>query len=130
MKETKEALGFYANLNVDHRANLFIVSAILNGHPVRVLVDTGASISFIAAHFLPKLSIDLNQLSSAEDGMVVSLGDSSKSPVSRKLEGAEFVIGKHSSSTDFYLLSLPRGFDVVIGLDWMTKYDVQLSITA
>ena len=110
MKETKEALGFHANLDIDHKKNLFIVDALLNGVPVRVLVDTGASISFIAAHFLNKLGTDSHQLSPAEDGMMVSLGDSSKSSVSKKLLGAEFVIGKHSSSTDFYLLTLPRGW--------------------
>jgi hypothetical protein len=39
------------------------------------------------------MGIDVDQLPKAENGMIVSLGDNSKSSVSRKYEDSEFVIG-------------------------------------
>ena len=115
-----------ATADFNKHSTSFIVEGVLNGHTVRILVDTGASICFIAAHWLTTVGIDNDQLPAAEAGLTVRLGDSSTSLVNRTLKDADLTLGNHSSRWDFHVLTLPRGFDAVLGMDFMARYDVTL----
>lgn len=114
-------------ITAEHQT-MFIVEAVLEGHLIRLLVDTGASISFVADHWLKAVNISNDKLVATESDMVVRLGDASTSPVNRVLEQAEFVLAGFSTETDFHVLALPTGFDAVLGLDYMDKYQVVLDV--
>ena len=60
-----EVLGLPAS--PDLRDSLFfIVEGVLNGRKVRILCDTGASISFVANHFVEKFGFEVCTLSHEE----------------------------------------------------------------
>ena len=49
--------------------------------------------------------------------------------MNRVLEQAEFVLAGFSTETDLHVLALPKGFDAVLGLDYMMdKYQVVLDV--
>lgn len=50
------------------------VSIEIYGHPIRALVDTGASISCVAASVLARLGIDRNELQSMDATDAVAVG--------------------------------------------------------
>ena len=75
---------------------------------------------------MEKFGFEVCTLSHEEKGLTVRLGDNSTSPIDRRIVQQEFDIGGHHSRENFYVLSLPSGFDVVLGMDYMVKHDVLL----
>ena len=70
-----EALGLPASPDLRDSVDslFFIVEGVLNGRNVRILCDTGASISFVANHFVKKFGFDVCTLSQEEKGLTVRL---------------------------------------------------------
>ena len=125
IKELLEVLGLPATLGTANDL-FFIVEGVLLGRRVRILCDTRASISFVADHFVKRYDLEARSIPKEDEGLTVRLGNDSTSPIDRYLNLADFVIGGHQSKQDFYVLHLPKSFDIVLGMDFMVKYHVSL----
>src|SRR3954463_8238480 len=90
----------------------------LNSFPALVLFDTGASHSFISRAFVDKNGIPTENIgcpikvSSPDGEMIVSLG----------CRGLVIESGKYKFPVSFIILD-SRGLDVILGMNWMTKYE-------
>ena len=102
VSEIVEALGLPASPAL-RDSLFFIVEGVLNGKRVRILCDTGASISFIANHFVQKFGFKVCTLPQEEEGLTVRLGDNSTSPINRRIVQQEFNLGGHHSKENFYV---------------------------
>ena len=107
----------------------FLVRVTINGEKLCVLYDTGASLCF-ARPGLSMLS-DPNVVSESKDkslatgGLQIRLGDDSLATTG----GCKFLtysIGKHKHDWDYHVMDLPRGIDLIIGMDFMKYHDVTL----
>ena len=72
-KDVLEVLALPLDQTTTTHQTMFIVEAVLEGHLVRLLVDTGASISFVAQHWLESVNIPDDKLSATESGIAFGM---------------------------------------------------------
>ncbi|KAI3759605.1 hypothetical protein L6452_07536 [Arctium lappa] len=106
------------------RASTDVVSGIflINSVPARILFDTGASFSFVSELFRQKISIPNTSL---EDALVVEIADGSQVLIHEVLKQCTLCIEGREFSIDL-LLMLIGGFDVVVGMDWLTNNHAEI----
>ena len=107
----------------------FLVRVTVNGEKLCILYDSGASLCFAR----PGLSMltDPDSCSESTDeslksgGLQIRLGDDSLATTGGcKL--LNYTIGKHKHDWDYHVMDLPRGIDLIIGMDFMKYHDVSL----
>ena len=103
------------------KPNPIIEELMINSHPALVLFDIEATHSFISKAFVSKNNIPTRgvkrpiRVSSTEG----------KTPANTVCQNMTLDIGTHNFPTDMFVLEL-QGFDIIIGKDWMSKYDGQI----
>ena len=95
-----------------------VVEGIISvlGHPVRALMDSGASHSFVSGSFASTLNQSLQPLES--DMVVVTLGGEELLSSQWFLEIAVEVLGR-CLPADLRVLKM-HDFDVIFGMDWLS----------
>lgn len=101
------------------------VSIEIYGHPIRALVDTGASISCVAASVLARLGIDRNELQSMGATDAVAVGGEK-----------HHSLGALSLPVSFENITIPHTFQVyekfqhpvILGLDFLTNNKAVLDV--
>ena len=58
-------------------------------------------------------------------GLQIRLGDDSLASTGGRMF-LKFTIGKHKHDWDYHVMDLPRGIDIIIGMDFMKHHDVSL----
>ncbi|MQL93068.1 hypothetical protein Taro_025703 [Colocasia esculenta] len=91
----------------------------LHSQHVFVLIDTGASYSFISTTFAATLPIKPIPLKS-KINVASPLGSESK--LTHYLPKSETIIGGHNLSADLICLDM-KGYDAILGVDWLIEYD-------
>ncbi|KAI3684129.1 hypothetical protein L6452_33348 [Arctium lappa] len=101
------------------RASADVVSGtfLINFVPARILFDTGASFSFVSELFRQKIAMPTTSL---EDALVVEIADGSQVLIHEVLRQCTLSIEGREFSIDL-LPMLIGGFDVVIGMDWLSS---------
>ncbi|KAI3718153.1 hypothetical protein L6452_19006 [Arctium lappa] len=101
------------------RASANVVSGtfLINSVPARILFDTGASFSFVSELFRQKIAMPTTSL---EDALVVEIADGSQVLIHEVLRQCTLSIEGREFSIDL-LPMLIGGFDVVIGMDWLSN---------
>src|SRR4051812_1818754 len=84
----------------------------------RVLIDTGASHSFISYAFCKTLGLRLDRL---YEPLEVSTPVSGVAVLTDICRGYDLEITRHKLSFDFILLR-KTDFDVIIGMDWLIEF--------
>ncbi|XP_058180087.1 uncharacterized protein LOC131298627 [Rhododendron vialii] len=84
----------------------------------RVLFDSGASHSFIAASFVCALELDTENLDSP---LFVETPLRGKSSLNRICMGCELIICDRRFDFDFIVLNM-SGFDLILGMDWLSTF--------
>ena len=97
----------------------FIVIGSIGNQRVRILVDTGATISFISSTLVPTLTpkpeVKTSELS-------VVLGNNETQDTDHYVD-VPLTIHNCSLPASLHLLQLPTAFDVIAGLDWLSHHD-------
>ncbi|KAK1375434.1 CCHC-type domain-containing protein [Heracleum sosnowskyi] len=95
---------------------------LVNSVSAKVLIDSGATKSFISETFVRKLNCLMEPLSGV---LSVEIANQDRIPVSSYCPRCEIeILGNH-----FYadLLTFKLGeFDVILGMDWLTDYDARI----
>ena len=83
----------------------------------RVLVDTGASHSFIAKSFSTGLRLETDTL---DPPLYVDTPIGGRVLLDRVCRGCDLTIGKRTFVFDFTVLDM-MAFDVILGMDWLSS---------
>ena len=86
----------------------------------RVLIDTGASHSFIAASVVIELGLEVETL---EEPLYVSSPLGIRARVEMICRGCELEISGTLLTVDLRIMDMSE-FDVILGMDWLTAYRV------
>ena len=102
----------------------FLIAGSINDRRVRILVDTGATISFIKSNLVPLLTPS-PKVEKSELAVVLGNGET---------QDTDFFIdvdlrAKHCKfDANLHLLELPDAFDVIVGLDWLSRHDCHVRV--
>ena len=83
-----------------------------------VLVDSGATHSFISQEFIERVGIKMRP---TECSMVVSLPTGDSLIANRVYRGSKVTIASHEFEADLIVLDI-HDFDIILGMDWLAKY--------
>nr|GEV06930.1 putative reverse transcriptase domain-containing protein [Tanacetum cinerariifolium] len=99
-------------------SNIITGTFLLNNRYASILFDTGADRSFVSTTFSALIDITRTTLENHYD---VELADGKIIGVNTIIRG--FTLNFMNHSFNIYLMPIPLGsFDVIIGMDWLTKY--------
>ena len=100
----------------------FLVRVVLAGLIAIALADTGAGLSFISSSFVRKHSLQTSNLSE-DECFNVRLGNGTTVPVDQVIHIENLDMDNNSFSQKFFVLNLPSGIDLVLGMDFFTAND-------
>jgi hypothetical protein len=95
----------------------------LHHHPAIILLDSGATHSFISTRFGTKIDLDFYPTNGTY--MITTPGGRIAS--NQICRGVPIQLGSTLIRTDLILLNL-EGMDILLGMDWMTRHRVSLDI--
>ncbi|KAL8146858.1 hypothetical protein AgCh_004549 [Apium graveolens] len=95
---------------------------LMNNVEAKVLIDSGATRSFISKTFVDKLKCDKMTLNEVID---VVIANQEKIPVSQFCPKCEIDISGHKFLADLILLTLWE-FDIILGMHWLGKNNAQI----
>jgi hypothetical protein len=111
------------NRQADHQASMVEVEGMLNNQPISILIDPGASLSYVS----PKLvEICKLQKEKFEKAWLVQLAIGTKRKVTNLVKGCEISMNGFKTQEDLNILHL-GSYDVLISMDWLEKYKVILN---
>ncbi|KAK3286468.1 hypothetical protein CYMTET_5970 [Cymbomonas tetramitiformis] len=95
---------------------LLLYKGKVYGQSTHILVDPGATSSFIDRQFAAQLGIAPTDSSSFS----VGLAGGSQLPCTSYLPKATFSLGKYKDTEDFYIIDM-KPFTVILGQDWLER---------
>src|SRR6266498_3451154 len=93
----------------------------VKGHPVKAIVDSGASVSIITLPIVKQLRL---QMSSADGSNIVAV-DQVKRKVIGFIRGAPLAIADARVPVDLMVIDAPRAA-LLVGTDWLRRYSADL----
>ena len=122
--ETRTQARFYVVTQQDENAALDVVTGIIYilDHDAYTLVDPGATHSFASRSFLDRFQIETQPLGGR---MRVSLIARDPLLSDRVVRDSRVLIRGQEFPTDLVALDI-RDFDVVLGMDWLSRYRATL----
>ncbi|GKC73830.1 putative reverse transcriptase domain-containing protein [Tanacetum coccineum] len=94
----------------------------LNDHFATVLFDSGADFSFISTKFAPLLNVKPSIVS---PGYIIEVANGKKEEVDRIIRDCKLELG--NSLFTIFLIPLGHGsFDVIVGMDWLSKNKAEI----
>jgi len=101
----------------------FIVHSVINGHKVRLLVDTGATTEYIDEKFAREIGVDVTTCSPRS----VRLGNNTISVIDKKVNTTLRCGNDFSAAVSFYVMrQLPVGIDALIGMRFLNMHNIWL----
>ena len=98
---------------------LLKLNGFINSHPAVILLDSGASGSFVSSSFVSSHGIVADVL--AEPG-IITLADGHQQQTGSIMQSAKVRIGSYADSLVLAVIPLP-GYDAIIGMNWLTRYN-------
>ena len=83
-----------------------------------VLVDSGATHSFISREFIERVGIEIRP---TECSMIVSLPTGNSLIANRVYRGSKVTIANHEFEADLIVFDI-HDFDIILGMDWLAKH--------
>ncbi len=93
----------------------------VKGHPVKAIVDSGASVSIITLPIVKQLRL---QMSPADGSSIVAV-DQAKKKVLGFIRGAPLAIADARVPVDLMVIDAPRAA-LLVGTDWLRRYSADL----
>ena len=103
----------------------FVVRATLGGDHVDTLIDTGATMTLIKPEIAQRMCAAKQVTIENCDNISVQLADSSLCVINQYII-ARLCISDITTECKLFLMSLPPGYDVLLGMDWLQDNDVWL----
>nr|GFA74370.1 reverse transcriptase domain-containing protein [Tanacetum cinerariifolium] len=108
--------------NVHQDPNVVTGTFLLNHRPARTFFDSGADRSFVSISFaymlnIPSVTLDTTYNIETADGNLVS--------TNTVIQGCTLTLLNQPFETDLMPIKL-GSFDVVIGMDWLSKYHAKI----
>ncbi|XP_021974811.1 uncharacterized protein LOC110869916 [Helianthus annuus] len=95
---------------------------LINNHYAFVQFDTGADLSFVSKNFEPFLC---SQASKPDKKYSIELANGKLIETSEVMHGCSIRLNDHSFSIDLLLVEL-GSFNVVVGMDWLSKNKAEI----
>ena len=105
----------------------FVVKTTCNGEWTRTLIDTGATVCFVSKLHAVKIIDNSNGtvVKSTDANLSVRLGNNSRTCVSEYITCTIRESDKESVVV-LYIMQLPQGIDIILGLNWQAAMNVLL----
>ncbi|KAJ9530991.1 hypothetical protein QJQ45_001002 [Haematococcus lacustris] len=103
--------------SADQRADLLIFAGTFHKHPVRILIDGGASASFIDEDFCNRFDI---QAASKHDPDMIRLADGHQQQSTAMIPNARFRMASYKGVQTLHCTTL-HGFDIILGKPWLAE---------
>ena len=94
----------------------------VNSVKAKVLIDSGATRSFISERFLDKLQCEIKPL---ERTLVIEVANQDRVPVDQVCPNCKIEIGGYLFHADLIPFKMGE-FDVILGMDWLVDCDAQI----
>ncbi|KAI3825383.1 hypothetical protein L1987_06866 [Smallanthus sonchifolius] len=94
----------------------------INNHYASVLFDTGADMSFVSNDFKSLLGIKASKL---DQSYTIELANGKLIKIEEVIQGCTLGLKNHTFSIDLLPVDL-GSFDVVIGMDWLSKNHAEI----
>ena len=124
-KDDNKAKGRAFQMTVDQAKDADDVvngTFLVNSQLANVLFDSGANRTFVSASFGLKLGKQLSKLASA---LQVEIADGKLSTIRKSYRNCDIEIEGKSFPIQLLPITL-GGFDIVIGMDWLNKFDAHI----
>nr|GEX13817.1 reverse transcriptase domain-containing protein [Tanacetum cinerariifolium] len=114
----------YVQRNKNAHQNLDVVTGtfLLNQHLARVLFDSGADKSFVSISLASMLNIPPITLDTTYD---IEMADGNLVGTNTVIQGCTLILLNQPFKIEIMLIKL-GSFDVVIGMDWLSKYHAKI----
>ena len=93
------------------------VQGMIQNHSVSILIDPGASLSYVSPSIVEKCNLSLKKL---EKSWLVQLATRTKRKVVNYVENYNFLVSHFETQVKLNVLPL-GSYDVLIGVDWLKK---------
>ncbi|GJZ83793.1 putative reverse transcriptase domain-containing protein [Tanacetum coccineum] len=108
--------------NAHQDPNIVTGTFLLNQHQARVLFDSGADKSFVSISLAYMLNIPPITLDTTYD---IEMADGNLVGTNTVIQGCTLILLNQPFKIDLMLIKL-GSFDVVIGMDWLSKYHARI----
>ncbi|GJT71547.1 reverse transcriptase domain-containing protein [Tanacetum coccineum] len=108
--------------NAHQNPNVVMGMFLLNQHLARVLFDSGADKSFVSISLASKLNISPIKI---DTFYYIEMADGNLISTNTVIQGAILTLLNQPFKIDLMLIKL-GSFDVVIGIDWLSKYHARI----
>ncbi|GKD01614.1 putative reverse transcriptase domain-containing protein, partial [Tanacetum coccineum] len=108
--------------NAHQDPNVVMGMFLLNQHLARVLFDSGADKSFVSISLTSKLNIPPITIDTFYD---IEMADGNLVSINTVIQGATLTLLNQPFKIDLMLIK-SGSFDVVIGMDWLSKYHARI----
>ena len=96
------------------RSKTMKIEGILEGLPILLLIDSGASHNYITKELVTSLGLTITDTRE----FAVTLGDGSKKISRGQCEGLQITVGQNQIFIDAFVLEI-GGIDVILGMEWL-----------
>ena len=94
----------------------------INSIPAKVLIDSGATKSFVSLNFVGELQ---NKVQPLEEALIIETANQDRVLVNQVYPNCKMEIVGHRFSANLIPFRLGE-FDVILGMDWLTNYESQI----
>jgi hypothetical protein len=101
---------------MDSQSSALTHEGKLGDHPVKILIDSGATSNFVSQQWVERHQVKLLQVASG--GPQVELADGRIHHCSSVLKRQTCLIGEHTSKVNAYVFPL-KTFDLILGMPWL-----------
>lgn len=105
------------NRQAKHQATMVEMEGNISDLPVSVLIDPGASLSYISPNIVEKCNLKTKKF---QHSWLVQLATGTKRKVTHKLPRTEIQINEFRTEVNLNILPL-GSYDLLIGMDWLEK---------
>jgi len=111
------------NRQADHQTSMVEVEGMIKDKPVSILIDPGASLSYVSPSIAENCELRLNTF---KKPWMVQLATGTKRKVVNYVKDCEIFMNSFKMQVELNVLQL-GSYDVLIGMDWLEKHRVVLN---
>ena len=111
------------NRQADYQTSMVEVEGIINQTPVTILIDPGASLSYIAPQIVEKCKLSVDKF---ENSWLVQLATGAKRKVTCFVKECALIMDEFKTIVKLNFLPL-GSYDLLIGMDWLEQHKVILN---